>query len=86
MNVNLSLDNLSLISYCPKNENNEELKILEFKMDPYYTIGQVFDYFDNASTWGKDKKCLILFIKDQDRNIVSLVQIYDFFMIYKEKN
>ena len=55
-------------------------------MYPYSTINQVFDSFENASTWGKDKKCLILFIKDQDRNIVSLVPYFDFFMIYKEKN
>lgn len=85
MNVNLSLDNLSLISYCPKNENNEESKILEFEMNPYSTINQVFDSFENASTWvNEEKTCLILFIKDQDSNIVSLVPYADFFMIYKE--
>lgn len=77
MNVNLSLDNLSLISYCPKNENNEESKILEFKMDPYYTIKDVFDYFKNASTW-VNEDCLILFIKDQYSNIASLVPYIEF--------
>ena len=80
----LLLNNLSLISYCLKNENDEESKILEFEMDPNSTINQVFDHFKNASTWSNDKKCLILFIKDQDSNIVSLVPIAGFFKIYKE--
>ena len=77
MNVNLSLDNLSLISYCPKNENNEESKILEFEMNPYSTINQVFDSFENASTW-VNEDCLILFIKDQYSNIASLVPYIEF--------
>ena len=56
-------------------------------MYPYSTINQVFVHFKNASTWvNEEKTCLILFIKDQDRNIVSLVPYFDFFMIYKEKN
>ena len=80
---NLPLGNLSLISYCPKNENDEESKILEFEMDPNSTINQVFEHFKNASTW-VNEKCLILFIKDQDSNIVSLVPVADFFVIYKE--
>ena len=80
----LLLNNLSLISYCPKNENDKESKILEFEMDPNSTINQVFDHFKNASTWSNDKKCLILFIKDQDNNIVSLVPYAGFFKIYKE--
>ena len=84
---NLPLNNLSLISYCPKNENNKESEICEFKMNPDSTIENVFDYFKNASTWVNEKKtCLILFIKDQDRNIVSLTSNCGFFVIYKEKN
>ena len=84
----LHLDNLSLISYCPKNENYEESKILEFEMDPNSTINQVFDYFKNASTW-VNEGCLILFIKDQDGSIVSLTSIYSYgeyiYTIYKDK-
>lgn len=87
----LLLNNLSLISYCPKDENNEEFEICEFKMNPDSTIKDVFDYFENASTWvNEEKKCLILFIKDQDGNIVSLTSIGTYgeyiYTIYKEKN
>ena len=85
----LHLDNLSLISYCPKNENYEESKILEFEMKTDSTIKGVFDYFENASTW-VNKECLILFIKDQDSNIVSLVSLSDgyswYYTILKENN
>ena len=84
----LLLNNLSLISYCPKNENDKESKILEFEMDPNSTINQVFDYFKNASTW-VNEGCLILFIKDQDGSIVSLTSIYSYgeyiYTIYKDK-
>ena len=59
-------------------------------MDPNSTINQVFDHFKNASTWSNDKKCLILFIKDQDSNIVSLVSSSDgyswYYTILKENN
>lgn len=80
---NLSLDNLSLISYCPKDENNKKFEIRKFEMNPYFTIHQVFYHFKNVSTW-VNEDCLILFIKDQDRNIVSLVPVAGFFKIYKE--
>ena len=54
-------------------------------MNPYSTINQVFDSFENASTWvNEEKTCLILFIKDQDSNIVSLVPYAYFFMKYKK--
>ena len=89
LNDTLPLDNLSLISYCSKDENNKESKILELKMDPYFNINQVFEHFKNASTWC-NKDCLILFIKDQDSNIVSLVSSSDgyswYYTIYKENN
>ena len=81
----LPLDNLSLISYCPKDENNKKFEIREFEMKTDSTIKGVFDYFENASTW-VNKECLILFIKDQDNNIVSLVPYTGFFKIYKENN
>ena len=77
-NDNLDLDNFSLVSYCPKDENNEEFEICEFKMDHDSTIKDVFDYFKNASTW-VNEDCLILFIKDQYSNIARLVPYTDFF-------
>lgn len=87
-NHTLTLDNLSLISYCPKNENNEEFEIREFKMNHDSTIKGVFDHFESASTWGSDKKYFILFIKDSDSNIVSLTSIYTYgsyiYTIYKD--
>jgi len=74
LNNTLPLDNLSLISYCLKEDKKDDFKIYEIKMDDYFTIKDVFDYFKNASTWVNDEKnCLILFIKDQDGSIVSLV-------------
>ena len=89
LNNTFPLDNLSLISYCSKDENNKESKILELKMDPYFNINQVFEHFKNASTWC-NKDCLILFIKDQDSNIVSLVSSSDgyswYYTICKENN
>ena len=73
LNDTLPLDNLSLISYCSKNENNKDFKICAFKIKSDSTINDVFEYFKDASTWVNDKKnCLILFIKDQNGSIVSL--------------
>ena len=82
---NLPLKNLSMISYCPKNNKEDVFEICEFKMNYNSTIKDVFDHFKNASTWVKED-CLILFIKDQDRNIVSLISYKDFFVINKENN
>ena len=72
-NNTLLSDNLSLISYCPKEDNIDEWKTCEVKITQELTIQNIFDNFQNASTWVNDKKnCLILFIKDQDGSIVSL--------------
>ena len=72
-NNTLLSDNLSLISYCPKEDNINECKTCEVKITQELTIQNIFDKFKNASTWVNDKKnCLILFIKDQDGRIVSL--------------
>ena len=89
LNNTFFLDDLSLISYCPKEDKKDDFKICEIKMNPASTINQVFEDFKNASTW-VDEECLILFIKDQDSNIVSLVSSSDgyswYYTILKENN
>ena len=70
-NNTLLSDNLSLISYCLKEDNMDECKTCEVKITQELTIQNIFDNFQKASTW-VNEECLILFIKDQDGSIVGL--------------
>ena len=66
----------NLFSFCSSLvyfPNIDEWKTCEVKITQELTIQNIFDNFQNASTWVNDKKnCLILFIKDQNGSIVSL--------------
>ena len=61
----LSLNDLSLISYYPKENDKNDFVIREMKMTDNLTIEDVFNRFKGASTWSDEKNSLILFIKSK---------------------
>ena len=61
----LSLTELFLISYCPKENDKNDFVIHEMEMTDNLIIKDVFDQFKGASTWSNEKNSLILFIKSK---------------------
>ena len=86
----LSLNDLSLISYYPKENDKNDFVIREIKMTDNLTIENVFDRFKGVSTWSDEKDSLILFIKSKRTKKLFFTCTWSggefIYLFYEEKN